>query len=84
VKEFLERLKSVESLRGKKVYAFDTEMKSRLPGRATGKIEGKLKDVGFTIAKPGGSAIVKDREGPLKESAEETCKQIGTELAETL
>ena len=84
MKEFLERLKSVESLSGKKAFAFDTKMKSRLAGSAGGKIERKLKDLGFTIAKPSESAIVKSREGPLEESAEGTFKQIGAELAKML
>jgi len=84
VKEFLERLKSVEGLSGKKAFAFDTKMKSRLAGSAGGKIERKLKDLGLTIAKPSESAIVKGREGPLKESAEGTFKQIGAELAKML
>jgi flavorubredoxin len=84
VKDFLERLKSVEGLSGKKAFAFDTKMKSRLAGSAGGKIERKLKDLGLTIAKPSESAIVKNREGPLEESAEGTFKQIGAELAKML
>jgi flavodoxin len=67
VKEFLEHLKSVEGLSGKKAFAFDTKMsKSMLAGSAGGKIENKLKDLGLTIAKHNESAIVKGREGPLK------------------
>jgi hypothetical protein len=81
VKEFLERLKNVEGLTGKKAFAFDTKMKSRLAGSAGGKIEKKLKDLGFTIAKQNASALVKGTKGPLEESAEETFKQIGAELA---
>jgi flavodoxin len=84
VKEFLERLKSVEGLSGKKGFAFDTKMKSRLTGSAGGKIEMKLKDLGLTITKPSVSAIVKGREGPLEEDAEETFKQIGAELAKIM
>jgi flavorubredoxin len=84
VKEFLERLQSVEGLSGKKAFAFDTKMQSRMAGSAGGKIERKLKDIGFTIAKHSESAIVKGREGPLQESAEETFKQIGAELAKML
>jgi flavorubredoxin len=85
VKEFLERLKSVEGLSGKKAFAFDTKMgRGRLAGSAGGKIERKLKDLGLTIAKPSESAIVKGREGPLEESAEGTFKQIGVELAKML
>ena len=81
VNEFLERLKSVEGLTGKRAFAFDTKMKSRLAGSAGGKIEAKLKDQGLTIARHSESAIVKGREGPLEESAEGTFKQIGAELA---
>jgi flavorubredoxin len=84
VREFLESLKSVKGLSGKKAFAFDTKMKSRLAGSACGKIERKLKDLGFTITKPGESAIVKGREGPLEENAEETFKQIGAELTKKL
>jgi flavorubredoxin len=84
VNEFFERLKSVGGLTGKKAFAFDTKMKSRLAGSAGGKIEAKLKDLGLTIARHSESAIVKGREGPLEESAEETFKQIGAELAKML
>jgi len=84
VNEFLERLKSVEGLTGKKAFAFDTKMKSRLAGSAGGKIERKLRGIGLTIAKHSESAIVKGREGPLEESAEGTFKQIGAELAKML
>jgi len=81
VKEFLERLMNQEGLSGKKAFAFDTKMKSRLAGTAGGKIEKKLKQLGFEIVKPAKSAVVKGREGPLEEDAEETFKQIGAELA---
>jgi flavorubredoxin len=84
VQEFLERLKRVESLSGKKAFAFDTKMKSRLAGNAGGKIEKKLKDLGLTILRHSESAIVKGTKGPLEESAEETFKQIGAELAKML
>lgn len=84
VKEFLERLKSVEGLSGKKAFAFDTKMKSRFAGSAGGKIERKLEGLGLTVAKHSESAIVKGREGPLEESAEETFKQIGAQLAKML
>jgi len=84
VKGFLEHLKRVEGLSGKKAFAFDTKMKSRLAGSAGGKIERKLKDWGFTIARPSESAIVVGREGPLEENAEGRFKQIGVELARIL
>jgi len=84
VKDFLERLKTVQGLSGKKAFAFDTKMKSRLAGSAGGKIESKLKELGMTIVKPSVSAIVKGREGPLEEGAEEKFTQIGTELGKML
>ena len=85
IKAFLERLESVEGLSGKKAFAFDTKMgRSRLVGSAGGKIEGKLKGLGLTIVKPNVSAVVKGREGPLEEGAEETFKQLGAELAKMM
>ena len=84
-KGFLERLKSVEGLSRKKAFAFDTKMsRSRLAGSAGGKIEGKLKSLGLTIVEPHASAVVKGREGPLEEGAEETFKQLGAELAKMM
>jgi flavorubredoxin len=84
MKEFLERLSSLKGLSGKKAFAFDTKMKSRLAGSAAGKIERRLKDLGFTIARHGESVVVKGREGPLEDSAEAKFKQIGAELAKEL
>ncbi|MFW9910300.1 MAG: flavodoxin family protein [Candidatus Thorarchaeota archaeon] len=84
VKEFLEQLMNQKGLSGKKAFAFDTKMKSRLAGTAGGKIEKKLKELGIEIVKPAKSAVVKGREGPLEEGAEETFKQIGVELAKMM
>jgi flavodoxin len=85
MKAFLEHLKSVEGLSGKKAFAFDTKMsRSMLAGSAGGKIEGKLKSLGLTIVKPHASAVVKGREGPLEEGAEETFKQLGAEFAKMM
>jgi len=84
VQEFLERLKNVKGLEGKKAFAFDTKIKSRLAGTAGGKIEKKLKDVGFTIVKPAESAVVRGREGPLEEGSEERFKQLGAELTKII
>ena len=85
IKAFLERLKSVEGLNGKKAFALDTKMsRSRWAGSAAGKIEGKLKSRDLTIGKPHASAVVKGREGPLEEGAEETFKQLGAELAKMM
>ncbi len=81
---FLERLKSVEGLSGKKAFALDTKYKSWLAGSAGEKIEGKLKSLGLTIIKPHASAIVKGMKGPLEEGAEETFKQLGPELTKMI
>jgi flavodoxin len=82
IKEFLERLKTVEGLRGKKAFAFDTKLSSSsLAGSAGGKIEGNLKSLGLTIVKPHATAVVKGNEGPLKEGAEDAFAQLGAELA---
>lgn len=83
-KDFLERLKGFEGLSGKKAFAFDTKFKSRLAGSAGGKIEKKLKGLGFAIAESARSAIVLGNEGPLEEGAEGTFRQIGEELANTM
>ena len=80
-KEFLERLKGLDGLSGKMAFAFDTKYKSRMAGSAGGKVEKKLKSLGFTIAKSAESAIVLGQEGPLEEGAEEAFRQIGAELA---
>ena len=84
MKEFLDRLNSAEGVKDKKAFAFDTKVKSRLAGDAAAKIESKLKDLDLTIARHSESAVVKGREGPLEENAEEKFKQIGAELAKIL
>ncbi len=85
MKDFLERLKTVDSLTGKKAFAFDTKAgRSRLAGDAAGKIEGKLKSLGMSVVKAHESAFVKGREGPLEEGAEEQFRKLGAELAKTL
>ena len=84
IREFLERLASVEGLNCKRAFAFDTKMKSRLAGSAGGKIEKRLRDLGLTVVRPSESAIVMGREGPLEEGAEERFKQMGVELAKLM
>ncbi len=84
VKEFLDSLMNAKGLRGKKGFAFDTKMKSRLAGSAGGKIENKVQDAGLTIARHSESAVVLGREGPLEAGAEARFNQIGSELAKIL
>ena len=83
MKDFLRKLENV-SLRGKKAFAFDTKMKSRLAGSAAKGIEKRLTKLGMSIVKSHVSAIVKGREGPLENGAEETFKQIGADIAKSL
>lgn len=83
-KEFLARLETQQGLSGKKAFAFDTKLKSRMAGTAGGKIEKKLRKLGFEIVEPAKSAVVKGREGPLEEGAEDEFKQIGANLAKKI
>jgi flavodoxin len=85
IKAFLDRLKTIEGLSGKKGFAFDTKMsKSGLAGNAGGKIEGGLKGLGLKIAMPHATAVVKGNEGPLEEGAEEAFAKLGAELAKMI
>jgi flavodoxin len=85
IKTFLERLKTVKGLSGKKAFAYDTILsKSSLAGSVGGKIEDNFKGLGLKIVKPHATAVVKGREGPLEEGAEEAFTQLGAELAKTM
>jgi flavorubredoxin len=84
IKDFLRKLENA-NLSGKKAFAFDTKMsRSRLAGSAAKGIEKKLQKLGMTIVTPHASAIVKGREGPLEEGAEEAFKQVGVSIAKSL
>jgi flavodoxin len=91
MKEFLGKLKTVD-LRGLKGFSFDTRNESRMNSRkwlmlensSSRVIESALRGMKVDIVKPRRSAIVEGREGPLHEGKEETFKQIGVEIAETL
>ena len=77
-------MKGLEGLSSRKASAFDTKFKSRLAESAGGKIEKKLRGLGFAIVESARSAIVLGNESPLEESAEGTFKQIGERLANTM
>jgi flavodoxin len=83
MKDFLQKLEKA-NLAGKRAFAFDTKIKSRFAGSAGKRIEKKLKKLGMCIVKSHVSAIVKGREGPVEEGAEETFKQIGVDIAKSL
>jgi len=83
VKDFLGKLEGIE-LRGKMAFAFDTKSRFIFSGSAAKGIEGKLKALGMSIAKPYSSAIVKGTKGPLEEGTEETFKRIGAEISRSI
>ncbi len=91
MKEFIEKLRSVD-LRGKKGFAFDTRIDSRmnkkswrgLENSAARRIEGRLKRMKIEIVRPRQSAIVDGTEGPLEEGTERMFHQIGVEIAEVI
>ena len=68
-------------LKGKKAFAFDTKMKSRLAGSGAKHIEERLTKLGAEIVKERMSGIVKGREGPLEEGTENKFTSIGLEIA---
>ncbi|UCH32575.1 MAG: flavodoxin family protein [Candidatus Bathyarchaeota archaeon] len=83
MKDFLQKLENI-NVSGKRAFAFDTKYKSRFSGSAGKKIEKKLKKLRMSIVKSSVSAIVKGKEGPLEDVAEETFKQIGIDIATSL
>lgn len=83
MKDFLKKLENMNTS-GKKAFAFDTKLKSRLAGSAGKRIEKKLKKLGMNIVKSHVSAIVKGGEGPLEDGMEGTFQQIGVDIAESL
>ena len=83
VKDLLGKLEGID-LRGKKAFAFDTKMRFIFSGSAAKGIEGRLKGLGMSTIKPCSSAIVKGRDGPLEEGAEEMFRQIGAEISRSI
>jgi len=72
------------ALKGKKAFAFDTKMKSRLAGSGAKHIEERLSKLGAEIVKERMSAIVKGRQGPLEEGSESKFTSIGLEIAKAI
>jgi len=83
MKDLLGKLEGIE-LRGKKAFAFDTKVRFAFSGSAAKGIEGKLKGLGMSIVRPCSSAIVKGKEGPLEEGAEEAFNHIGAEISRSI
>jgi flavodoxin len=89
LKEFMERLDGLD-LKGKRGFAFDTKLESRLSGSAAKFIEKKLQERGLDIIRPHGSAIVAGQKGAkieevvLKEGMEKQFEQIGKEVGALL
>lgn len=90
LKEFLERLKGLD-LKGRRGFAFDTKLESRLSGSAAKFIEKELQELGLDIVRPRSSAIVtgqkkgdKVGQAVLKDGMEELFEQIGKEIGALL
>lgn len=91
MKAFMERLRSV-NLRGKRGFAFDTRIDSRMNKKSWGglensaarRIESKMKKMKMEIVRPRQSAIVEGTEGPLEEGTEAKFRKIGVEIAEVI
>ena len=83
IKEFLHGL-AKSGLKGKKAFAFDTKMRSRIAGSAAKHIEKELSKLGAEIARASASAIVEGNEGPLEEGTESTFTRIGLDIANTI
>jgi flavorubredoxin len=84
IRKFLAKL-SESAIRGKKVFAFDTRMRSRFAGSGASKdIENSLSKLGADVVKERVSAIVTGKEGPLEEGAESNFTSIGFEIAKMI
>jgi menaquinone-dependent protoporphyrinogen IX oxidase len=84
MKEFIDRLESVDGLAGKKFYAFDTKLPSRFSGSAARYIESKLERMGLQSAGPRSSAIGRGSVFKLDEGEEKRFELIGFELGTNL
>ena len=84
MKDFLHELESIQTLKGKRGFAFDTKFANRLSGSASKYIEAKLSKLGLEIVRQRQSAIVKKSEGPLDEDEPEAFERIGYEIGTTL
>jgi len=83
MKKFLDKI-GESGLKGKKAFAFDTKMRSRLAGSGAKHIEERLVKLGAEIIKERASAIVKGKEGPLEDDAESKFTSIGIEIAKMI
>ena len=83
IRKFLDKI-GESALKGKKAFAFDTKMKSRLAGSGAKHIEERLSKLGAEIVKERMSAIVKGREGPLEEGSESRFTSVGLEIAKAI
>jgi flavorubredoxin len=89
LKAFLEQLKGV-NLKGKRGFAFDTRLDSRLSGSAAKFIEKRLQELGIDIIRQRASALVVCEKGAkpedtiLKEGMEDLFESIGRELGTLL
>jgi len=71
-----------DSLKGKRVAAFDTRIKSFLSGSASDKVDKKLVSLGGVSVAPPGKFFVKGKEGPLLEGELENAKNWFRDILE--
>jgi len=83
IRKFLDKI-GESALKGKKAFAFDTKMKSRLAGSGAKHIEERLSKLGAEVMKERMSAIVKGKEGPLEDGSESKFTSIGLEIAKAI
>jgi len=84
MKDLLLKLESVQGLKGRFGFAFDTRFGSRFAGSAAKYIEMRLEELGMNIVMPRRSAIVLKTEGPLEEGEMEAFEKVGFEIGNTL
>jgi menaquinone-dependent protoporphyrinogen IX oxidase len=84
MKEFINRMESVDGLSGKSFYAFDTKLPSRFSGSAAKYIESKLVRMGLRPARQRSSAIGRGSDFKLDDGEEKRFEQIGLELGTDL
>lgn len=72
---------AASGLGGKRGFAFDTRIKSRFAGSAAKGIQAIMESRGMKVAMPYAEAVVLGTKGPLEAGAEETFRQLGTQIA---
>ncbi len=83
IRRFLDSL-TPQDFSGKLAAAFDTRLKGRFAGGATGGIEKKLKKLGFRVITPGLAAYVEGKGPDLMSGELDKAKRFAEEIASAL